>query len=95
MQESSSSNLKGKVAVACAKKAYEIYKGFFLGDRFKKLEAKGAQHQRVLWASNSTKDATFSDVKYVESLIGPEIINTITLETLNVFRDHGRSENRL
>jgi len=88
-------DLKGQVAIASAKKAYEIYKKAFSGNRFEKLESKGAKRQRVLWASTSTKDPTFSDIKYVSALIGPETINTITLETLNAFRDHGRSENRL
>jgi transaldolase/transaldolase/glucose-6-phosphate isomerase len=95
LQESSLGHLKGEVAIASAKKAYEIYKEIFSGERFKKLEAKGAKRQRVLWASTSTKDVTFSDVKYVESLIGPETINTITLETLNAFRNHGQPGNRL
>jgi transaldolase/transaldolase/glucose-6-phosphate isomerase len=88
-------DLKGQIAIASAKKAYEIYKDFFSSDRFKNLEAKGATRQRVLWASTSTKDPTFSDVKYVEALIGPETINTIPLETLEAFQDHGRAENSL
>ncbi|MEO5999565.1 MAG: transaldolase [Chitinophagaceae bacterium] len=95
LQESDPGNLKGEVAIASAKKAYEIYKDIFSGERFKTLEAMGAKRQRVLWASTSTKDATFSDVKYVESLIGPETINTITLETLNAFKDHGQAKNSL
>ncbi len=88
-------DLKGQVAIASAKKAYEIYKKVFSGNRFKKLESKGAKRPHVLWASTSTKDPTFSDIKYVSALIGPETINTITLETLNAFRDHGRPENRI
>lgn len=88
-------DLKGQVAIASAKGAYKIYKEVFSGDRFKKLESKGAKRQRLLWASTSTKNPTFSDIKYVSALIGPETINTITLETLNAFRDHGRPENRL
>lgn len=88
-------NLKGETAIASAKKAYEIFKKFFSSERFKKLEAKKAKRQKVLWASTSTKDASFSDVKYVESLIGPETINTIPLQTLEAFRDHGVAENRL
>lgn len=88
-------DLKGQVAIASAKKAYEIYKKVFSGNRFKKLEREGAKRQHVLWASTSTKDPTFSDIKYVSALIGPETINTITLETLNAFRDHGRPENRI
>lgn len=88
-------DLKGQVAIASAKKAYEIFKKVFSGSRFKTLESKGAKRQRLLWASTSTKDSTFSDIKYVSALIGPETINTITLETLDAFRDHGRPENRL
>lgn len=84
-------NLKGEVAIASAKKAYEIYKEVFNSDRFKKLEVKGAKRQRVLWASTSSKDPSFSDVKYVEALIGKETINTVPLETLDAFNDHGRS----
>ena len=86
------SKLKGEVAIASAKKAYEIYQEVINSDRFKKLEAKGANRQRVLWASTSSKDPSFSDVKYVEALIGKETINTIPMETLNAFRDHGKSK---
>ena len=74
------STLTGEVAIASAKKAYEIYQEVINSDRFKKLEAKGAKRQRVLWASTSSKDPSFSDVKYVEALIGTETINTIPLE---------------
>lgn len=88
-------DLKGQVAIASAKMAYEIYKRVFSGSRFKNLESKGAKRQRLLWASTSTKDPTLSDIKYVSALIGPETINTITLESLGAFRDHGRPENRL
>lgn len=88
-------DLKGEVAIASAKKAYKFYRDIFFGNRFKALERKGAKRQRVLWASTGTKDPTFSDVKYVSALIGPETINTITLETLAAFRDHGCPENRL
>jgi transaldolase len=88
-------DLKGQVAIASAKKAYGIYKKIFFGSRFNALENKGGKRQRLLWASTGTKDPTFSDVKYVSALIGPETINTITLETLDAFRDHGRPENRL
>ncbi len=88
-------NLKGEVAIASAKTAYKIYQETFNSERFKKLEAKGAQRQRVLWASTSSKDPSFSDVKYVEALIGKETINTIPMETLEAFRDHGQAANRL
>ena len=87
--------MKGEVAVACAKKAYEIYKNAFTSDEFKELLAKGAKPQRLLWASTSSKDPSFSDVKYVEALIGPETINTISIDTLQAFNDHGHLENHL
>ncbi|MEO5593309.1 MAG: transaldolase [Chitinophagaceae bacterium] len=95
LQANGLDNLKGHVAIASATQAYGIYRKAFSGQRFKTLERSGAKHQRLLWASTSTKDLTFSDVKYVSSLIGAETINTITLETLDAFRDHGRAENRL
>ena len=88
-------NLKGEVAIASAKKAYQIYKEVFTGERFKKLEASGAKRQKVLWASTSSKDPSFSDVKYVEALIGNETINTIPLETLKAFNDHGNAKDLL
>ena len=70
-------------------------KTFFLGERFKKLEKLGAKKQKVLWASTSTKDPSFSDVKYVEALIGPNTINTLPLETIEAFRDHGKVQDHL
>lgn len=88
-------DLKGEVAIASAKMAYEIYKNIFNSNRFKKLETKGAKRQRVLWASTSSKDPSFSDVKYVEALIGDETINTIPIETLDAFNDHGKAGNNL
>jgi transaldolase/transaldolase/glucose-6-phosphate isomerase len=95
LEEKSLFDLKGEVAIASAKKAYEIYKNIFSSERFKQLEAKGAKKQRVLWASTSTKDPSFSNVKYIEALIGPETINTIPLETLKAFNDHGKPGNNL
>ena len=95
LMEKGLSELKGEVAIASAKKAYEIYQEIINSDRFKNLEAKGASRQRVLWASTSSKDPSFSDVKYVEALIGKETINTIPMETLNAFRDHGKVANTL
>lgn len=82
--------LRGKIAVASAKGSYQIYLDMVSSDRFKKLEAKGAQPQRVLLASTSTKDDSFSDVKYVEDLIGMDTINTLPMETIDAFRDHGK-----
>ena len=87
--------MKGEVAIASAKKAYEINKEVFNSERFKNLEAKGAKRQRVLWASTSSKDPSFSDVKYVEALIGVDTINTIPIETLEAFNDHGTVESHL
>lgn len=95
LHEKGLDELKGEVAIALAKKAYEIYKREFSSDRFKKLEAKGAKPQRLLWASTSSKDPSFSDVKYVEALIGPNTVNTIPMETLEAFRDHGQAASRL
>jgi len=85
----------GEVAIASAKVAYQMYKEIFGGDRFRKLMDKGARTQRVLWASTSTKNPSYSDVKYVEALIGPETINTVPPETLNAYRDHGNPAFRL
>jgi len=87
--------LRGQVAIASAKQAYQIYQEIFNGDRFKKLAAKGARTQRVLWASTSTKNPDYPDVKYVEALIGPETINTLPQETLSAYRDHGQPADRL
>ncbi len=89
LQQKGLSNYKGQVAIACAKKAYEIYKRVFSSDRFKKLEEKGARPQRVLWASTSSKDPAFKDTMYVEALIGDKTVDTIPMETLEAFRDHG------
>lgn len=89
LASSDGSSIKGKVAIASAKLAYSIYKEVFGSQRFKKLEAAGARTQKVLWASTGTKDPAYSDVKYVESLIGPDTINTLPLNTIDAFRDHG------
>jgi transaldolase len=86
---------RGQVAIASAKMAYQIYKDIFGGERFKTLAAQGARVQRLLWASTSTKNPDYSDVKYVEALIGPETVDTIPMETLNAYRDHGEPKARL
>ncbi|MDF0675192.1 MAG: bifunctional transaldolase/phosoglucose isomerase [Nitrospira sp.] len=88
-------DLLGQTAIACAKAAYEIYKELFHGERFRPLAVQGARPQRLLWASTSTKNPKESDVKYVEALIGPDTVNTLTLETLQAYRDHGRPSARL
>lgn len=89
------SELKGEVAIASAKKAYEIYKRKFSGPRWEKLAAQGANKQRLLWASTSSKDPSFKDTKYVEALIGPDTVDTVPLETIDAFRDHGIAANTL
>ena len=87
--------LQGEVAIASAKLAYQIYKEVFEGDAFRKLAEKGARSQRVLWASTGTKNAAFSDIKYIEALIGRDTVNTVPLDTLNAYRDHGKPDARL
>ncbi len=88
-------DLKGEVAIASAKKAYEIYKKVFSTERWKKLAAEGAKPQRLLWASTSSKNPAFKDTKYVEALIGPDTVDTVPLETIEAFRDHGVAANVL
>ncbi len=87
--------LKGKVAIANAKVAYQDYKRLFSGPRWEKLAAKGAKPQRMLWASTGTKNKDYSDVLYVEELIGPDTINTVPPATLDAFRDHGKPRDSL
>jgi transaldolase/glucose-6-phosphate isomerase len=83
-------NLKGKAAIANAKLAYQSYKKIFSGPRWAALDARGAQAQRVLWASTSTKDPSFPDTYYVAELIGPDTVDTIPPATFDAFRDHGK-----
>ena len=85
----------GQVAVASAKMAYQIYKELFGGARFRELADKGARTQQLLWASTGTKNPDYSDVKYVESLIGRDTVNTVPVETLDAYRDHGDPKARL
>jgi transaldolase / glucose-6-phosphate isomerase len=82
--------LLGKVAIANARLAYQRYSEISGGPRWRALAAKGARPQRLLWASTGTKNPAYSDVLYVEELIGPDTVNTIPPATLNAFRDHGR-----
>jgi len=89
LDEKGLGDLKGEVAIASAKKAYEIYKEVFSSERWKKLEAQGAKPQRLLWASTSSKNPAFKDTKYVEALIGPDTVDTVPLETIEAFADHG------
>jgi transaldolase len=87
--------LKGKLAVANAKLAYQHYKQVFQGPRWEYLLAKGATPQRVLWASTSTKNPAYRDTLYVDELIGPDTVNTMPEETIEAYQDHGRPEPRL
>jgi len=87
--------LQGQVAIASAKLAYQIYKKIFGSERFRKLIDRGAHPQRLLWASTSTKNPAYNDVKYVEPLIGKETVNTMTLETIRAYRNHGQPASRL
>ncbi|GLU52512.1 transaldolase [Dyadobacter frigoris] len=95
LDEKGLGDLKGEVAIASAKKAYEIYKRVFSTERWKKLADLGAVPQRLLWASTSSKNPAFKDTKYVEALIGPDTVDTIPLETLEAYRDHGDPASRL
>jgi transaldolase len=81
--------LQGKLAVANAKLAYQNWKEVFSGERWDTLEAKGASKQWCLWASTSTKNPAYSDVLYVDDLIGPDTVNTMPEETIRAFQDHG------
>ena len=84
-------DLQGKLAVANAKLAYRHWQDAFAGDRWDYLAGKGARPQRCLWASTSTKNPAYRDVLYVEELIGPETVNTMPLETVLAFQDHGEA----
>jgi transaldolase/glucose-6-phosphate isomerase len=87
--------LLGTVAVANAKVAYEFYQRLIATARWGRLAGRGAQTQRLLWASTGTKDPAYSDVKYVAELIGPDTVNTVPPATLNAFRDHGTAQETL
>jgi len=88
-------SILGKVAIANGKLTYEAYQRIFSSPRWKALAAKGAQTQRVLWASTSTKNPNYRDVLYIEELIGPDTVNTIPPATLDAFRDHGKPRQSL
>lgn len=87
--------LKGKLAIANARLAYEHYRRMFAGERWEFLAGKGATPQRVLWASTSTKNPAYPDTLYVEDLIGPETINTMPQATIDAYQDHGDPRPRL
>jgi transaldolase len=84
--------LRGKIGVASAKLVYQRFHEIFHGDQFAVLLSKGAHVQRPLWGSTGTKDPAYSDVLYIEQLIGPESVNTVPPKTLAAFRDHGRAQ---
>lgn len=88
-------SLKGKVAIANAKQAYQEYHKLFSGARWEKLAARGAHPQRLLWASTGTKNKAYSDVLYVETLIGQNTVNTMPPATVEAFRDHGKAADTL
>jgi transaldolase / glucose-6-phosphate isomerase len=88
-------SLQGKVAIANGKLTYQRYQRIFSGPRWTALAANGAQTQRVLWASTSTKNPNYRDVMYVEELIGPDTVDTMPPATIDAFRDHGRVRNSL
>ncbi len=88
-------SILGKVAIANGKLTYQRYQKIFSGPRWQALAAKGAQTQRVLWASTSTKNPNYRDVIYIEELIGPDTVNTMPPATIDAFRDHGRLRNAL
>jgi transaldolase len=83
------SPLRGKVAIANAKRAYHRFRHLFSGERWERLARAGARVQRPLWASTGTKNVAYSDVLYVEELVGPDTVTTVPEATLDAFRDHG------
>ena len=95
LEEVGRKDLQGRLAIANAKLAYEHWKEAFSGSRWEPLAAKGARTQRCLWASTSTKNPAYRDVRYVEELIGPEVVNTMPLETIRAFQEHGEVRDTL
>lgn len=88
-------SLKGEAAIANAKLAYQCYLDIFQGEAFAQLAKRGAKPQRLLWGSTAVKNPAYRDVLYIEELIGPDTVNTMPLETANLFKDHGQAEPRL
>jgi transaldolase len=86
---------RGQVAIASAKRAYQIYRQIFGGERFRSLASKSARSQRPLWASTGTKNPNYGDIKYVEALIGADTVNTLPVVTLDAYRDHGDPKARV
>lgn len=95
MATDAASALVGKVAIANGKVVYKRYQEIFHGETFAQLKAVGAVPQRVLWASTGTKDPSFPDTLYVDTLIGPETVNTMPPKTIDAFRDHGTAASTL
>jgi len=95
LDEQGLGELKGEVAIASAKTAYQLYKQIFSTERWRRLEAAGAKPQRLLWASTSSKNPAFKATKYVDALIGPNTVNTVPLETIEAFREDGTPANTL
>ena len=95
LEQKGNSELQGKVAVANAKVAYQIYKEMFSGERWAKVEAEGAMAQPLLWASTGTKNPDYPDTMYVEPLIGENTINTMPPKTMDAYRDHGEPADRI
>lgn len=87
--------LRGRAAIACARLAYQEFKAIVAAPLWRELARAGARPQRLLWASTSTKDPTYSDVKYVEALIGPDTVNTLPPEAIAAYRDHGQPAARI
>src|SRR6266567_8734677 len=94
-EEQKLKGLLGKVAIANGKLAYQRYLNIFSGAQWDKLRAKGAQTQRVLWASTSTKNPAYPDILYVQEMIGPDTVNTIPPATFDAYRDHGKPRETL
>jgi transaldolase len=86
---SGAKELRGKIAIANAKLAYQCFREIFYGNGFRRLRERGVHPQRVLWASTGTKNPDYRDVLYVEELIGPDTVNTVPPNTLDAFRQHG------
>jgi transaldolase len=95
LEELGREDLAGRLAVANAKLAYAHWREAFSGERWEFLRGKGARTQRCLWASTSTKNPAYRDVLYVEELVGPEVVNTMPLETIQAFQDHGEVRDTL
>ncbi|MFL6031737.1 MAG: transaldolase [Rubrobacteraceae bacterium] len=89
LEELGADDLKGRLAIANAKIAYQIYKQVFGGSRWRSLEERGANRQRLLWASTSTKNPDYPDTLYVDNLIGPQTVNTMPKQTIEAVKDHG------